>query len=39
MAMKNVQYRLKAHFGPTAGIESELMEDHYITHISYPVSG
>jgi two-component system sensor histidine kinase AlgZ len=39
MAMKNVQYRLKAHFGPTAGVESELMEDHYITHISYPVSG
>lgn len=39
MAIKNVQYRLKAHFGPTADVESELMEDRYRTHISYPVSG
>ena len=39
MSMENVQYRLKAHFGPTAGMESEVMENYYTTHITYPVSG
>ncbi len=39
MAIKNVQYRLKAHFGPTAGVESEVMENYYTTHIAYPVKG
>ena len=39
MSMENVQYRLKAHFGPTAGVESEVMENYYTTHIAYPVNG
>ncbi|RLA47823.1 MAG: hypothetical protein DRR06_01520 [Gammaproteobacteria bacterium] len=36
-AMKNVQYRLKAHFGSAAEVLSEIMEDGYITRISYPI--
>lgn len=37
MAMKNVRYRLRAHFGPSARVESEVTESHYTTHISFPV--
>ncbi|MBV1930221.1 MAG: histidine kinase, partial [Porticoccaceae bacterium] len=39
MAMKNVRHRLKAHFGSTAGVESDVMGDYYTTHINYPVNG
>ena len=36
LAIKNVRYRLRAHFGPPARIESEVTENHYTTHISFP---
>ena len=38
MAIKNVQYRLKAHFGSDADVRSEMMDEHYTTRISYRVS-
>lgn len=36
MAIDNVQRRLIAHFGPTAVVRAERMDNHYITHINYP---
>ena len=37
MAIDNVQKRLIAHFGPTAVVRAERMDNHYITHINFPV--
>ena len=37
MAIDNVQKRLVAHFGPTAVVRAERMDNHYITHINFPV--
>jgi len=38
MAIENVRTRLQAHFGNSAGIQAEITENCYITHISYPVA-
>ncbi len=38
MAMQNIQSRLEAHFGPSASVHTEVRENCYITHISYPVA-
>ncbi|OUS12400.1 hypothetical protein A9Q89_05800 [Gammaproteobacteria bacterium 53_120_T64] len=37
MAIDNVQKRLVAHFGPTAVVRAERMDNHYITHINFPL--
>jgi len=37
MAIDNVQKRLIAHFGPTAVVRAERMDNHYISHINFPV--
>ncbi len=37
MAIKNVRYRLRAHFGPSARVGSKVTGSHYTTHISFPV--
>jgi len=37
MAIDNVQKRLVAHFGPTSVVRAERMDNHYITHINFPV--
>ncbi len=37
MAIDNVQKRLIAHFGPTAVVRAERMDNHYITHINFPL--
>ena len=37
MAIDNVQKRLAAHFGPTAVVRAERMDNHYITHINFPL--
>ncbi len=37
LAINNIRYRLRAHFGPSAGVESEVTESNYTTHISFPV--
>lgn len=39
MAIDNVQKRLVAHFGPTAVVRAERMDNHYITHINFPLGG
>ncbi len=38
MAINNVQHRLKAHFGPSAEVRSEVMDNSYTTHINYPLN-
>jgi len=37
MAMKNVQSRLDAHFGPSSVVSGNIDKSCYITRISYPV--
>jgi len=37
MAMKNVQSRLEAHFGPSSTVSANIEKNCYITRISYPV--
>ncbi|PCJ36830.1 MAG: histidine kinase [Cellvibrionales bacterium] len=37
MAIDNVQKRLIAHFGPTSVVRAERMDNHYISHINFPV--
>ena len=37
MAMSNIHTRLEAHFGPTASVQAEVDDLHYVTRIRYPV--